>query len=50
MDGKWDGAGGAQGFGGVVGDWVGWEEGIVRLPKVLHQFMGTDRIERPKRI
>ncbi|RBA08997.1 seryl-tRNA synthetase [Fusarium proliferatum] len=30
---------------------IGWDadEGIVRLPKVLHQFMGTDRIERPKR-
>ncbi|KAF4435938.1 seryl-tRNA synthetase [Fusarium austroafricanum] len=30
---------------------IGWdgEEGIVRLPKVLHQFMGTDRIEGPKR-
>ncbi|KAM0084898.1 Serine--tRNA ligase, mitochondrial [Fusarium odoratissimum] len=30
---------------------IGWdgEEGIVRLPEVLHQFMGTDRIEGPKR-
>ncbi|KAI1047611.1 hypothetical protein LB505_012713 [Fusarium chuoi] len=30
---------------------IGWDadEEIVRLPKVLHQFMGTDRIERPKR-
>ncbi|PNP78998.1 hypothetical protein FNYG_07660 [Fusarium nygamai] len=29
---------------------IGWDgdEGIVRLPKVLHQFMGTDRIEGPK--
>ncbi|KAF5632696.1 seryl-tRNA synthetase [Fusarium sp. NRRL 52700] len=30
---------------------IGWDgdEGVVRLPKVLHQFMGTDRIEGPKR-
>ncbi|KAF5677831.1 seryl-tRNA synthetase [Fusarium circinatum] len=30
---------------------IGWDadEGIVRLPNVLHQFMGTDRIEGPKR-
>lgn len=29
---------------------IGWDadEGIVRLPKVLHQLMGTDRIEGPK--
>ncbi|RBQ69367.1 hypothetical protein FVER14953_04391 [Fusarium verticillioides] len=29
---------------------IGWDadEGIVWLPKVLHQFMGTDRIEGPK--
>ncbi|KAF5536652.1 seryl-tRNA synthetase [Fusarium mexicanum] len=29
---------------------IGWDadEGIVTLPKVLHQFMGTDRIEGPK--
>ncbi|KAF5598995.1 seryl-tRNA synthetase [Fusarium pseudoanthophilum] len=30
---------------------IGWDadEGIVRLPKVLHQFMGTDKIEGPER-
>ncbi|KAF5647051.1 seryl-tRNA synthetase [Fusarium tjaetaba] len=30
---------------------IGWDanEGIVRLPKVLHQFMGTDKIEGRKR-
>ncbi|KAI1010334.1 hypothetical protein LB503_004953 [Fusarium chuoi] len=30
---------------------IGWDadEEIVRLPKVLHEFMGTDRIERPAR-
>ncbi|KAF5568672.1 seryl-tRNA synthetase [Fusarium napiforme] len=30
---------------------IGWDadEGVVRLPKVLHQFMGTDKIEARKR-
>ncbi|KAF4960868.1 hypothetical protein FGADI_701 [Fusarium gaditjirri] len=40
VDAKWYGVGGAQGFGGVVGDWVGWGGGNCEVAGGVAQVYG----------
>lgn len=45
VDCKWDGIGGVEGVGGVVGEWMGWGEGecvCVRGFEILDGRNGED--------